>query len=103
MIVVVVKNKVRGKFADEWPELVKEYTEATRAEPGNISFEWSRSADDDRTWVLVEVFEDAAAGDAHVQSEHFATASAQMGQWLAAVPELIHIEGTSIGWGPAGG
>ena len=90
MILIVVKNPVRAKYADDWPSLVEEFTTATRAEPGNISFEWSRSADDPNLWVLVEVFRDSAAGTAHVESAHFQAAMEQMPRWLAAVPEIIH-------------
>ena len=98
MIVIVVKQPVRAKYADEWPALVKEFTEATRAEPGNISFDWYRSPEDPNLWVGVEVFQDEAAGQVHVESEHFKAAVAQMPQWLAAAPEIIHIKGESEGW-----
>ena len=54
--------------------LTREFTEATRAEPGNLWFDWSRSLDDPTEYVLVEAFRDGEAGAAHVQSEHFAAA-----------------------------
>ena len=69
MILVVVKNPIRPKYADEFPKLNAEFTAATRAEPGNLWFEWSRSVDDPRTYVLVEAFTvDGAAGDPHVNT-----------------------------------
>jgi quinol monooxygenase YgiN len=102
MIVIVVKQPVRAKYADEWPKLVETFTTSTRAEPGNISFDWYRSAEDPNLWVLVEVFRDAAAGQAHVESDHFQEASSMMPRWLAAVPEIIHIEGPGEGWAPVG-
>ena len=43
MILIVVKFPIKPEFADEWPELSREFTEATRAEPGNMWFDWSRS------------------------------------------------------------
>ena len=98
MIVIVVKQPVRSKFADNFNELVAEFTEATRAEPGNISFDWYRSPEDPNLWVGVEVFQDEDAGKVHVESEHFKAAVAQMPQWLAAAPEIIHIKGESEGW-----
>ena len=67
MIVIVVKQPVRAKYADEWPSLVKDFTEATRAEPGNISFDWYRSPEDPNLWVGVEVFQDEEAGKVHVE------------------------------------
>jgi len=98
MILVVVKNPVRPEFADDWVDLVHDFTEASRAEPGNICFEWSRSADDPNTYVLVEMFRDAEAGEAHVQSEHFKTATGQLRKWLAAVPEIVHVDAPGNGW-----
>jgi quinol monooxygenase YgiN len=102
VILIVVKQKVRSKYADNWVDLVADFTAATRAEPGNISFEWSRSVDDPNVYVLVEVFKDAAAGEAHVQSEHFKTASAQLANWLAEIPEIVHVEAPGDGFAPMG-
>jgi quinol monooxygenase YgiN len=102
MIVIVVKNPVRAKYTEEWLSLVGPFTEATRNEPGNVSFDWFRDPNDPNLWVLVEVFQDQAAGDVHAQSEHFQAAMSEMPKWLAAVPEIIHIEGTSEGWGKMG-
>ncbi len=98
MILIVVKQPVRPKYADEWPSLVADFTAATRAEPGNISFDWYRSPEDPNLWLLVEVFRDAEAGKAHVQSDHFKAATAQMPRWLAAVPEIIHMDAPGEGW-----
>ena len=58
MILVVVKNPIRPKYADDFPKLIAEFTEATRAEPGNICFDWYRSVDDPNMYVLVEAFVD---------------------------------------------
>ena len=98
MILIVVKNPIRPKYADEFPKLVEEFTNATRAEPGCISFDWFRSVDDPNLYVQVEAFEDAAAGEAHVASEHFKKATGQLSQWLAAVPEIIHVDRPGDGW-----
>ena len=51
MILIVVKQPVRAKYADDWPSLVEEFTTSTRAEPGNISFDWYRSAEDPNLWL----------------------------------------------------
>ena len=100
MIFIVVKQKVRARYADDWVDLVAAVKSATRAEPGNICFEWSRSVDDPTVYVLIEVFKDAAAGEAHVQSEHFKTASAQLATWLSAIPEIVHVEAPGDGFAP---
>ncbi len=46
MIFITVKWPVKPEHADQWLDLVKDFTEATRAEPGNLWFDWSRSVDD---------------------------------------------------------
>jgi quinol monooxygenase YgiN len=92
MILVVVKNPIRPKYADQFPELIAEFTAATRAEPGNISFDWSRSVDDPNMYILVEAFEDAAAGEVHVNSAHFKKAMEVLPTLFAAVPEIVNVE-----------
>lgn len=98
MIFIVVKFLVRSEHTDEWPSLVAEFTEATRAEPGNLFFDWSRSLDDPNVYLLVEAFRDSAAGEAHVNSAHFKSAIAQLPNWLARTPEIVNVEVQSEGW-----
>ncbi len=98
MILNVVKQPVRAKYADEFPSLVAEFVEASRAEPGCISFDWYRSADDPNLYVLIELFTDDDAGRAHVESDHFAKAMESMQRWLAAAPEIIHVEVPGDAW-----
>jgi len=102
MIFIVVKFPVRPEYAEEWPALVEPFTLATRAEPGNLWFEWSRSVEDPGTYVLVEAFQDDAAG-AHVNSDHFRAAMEQMRPLVLRAPEIVStvIEGTA-GWSRMG-
>ncbi len=98
MIFIVVRHRVRHEHANDFPRLVEDFTVATRAEPGTISFEWSRSTDDPAVYFLVEAFRDAAAGEAHVSSGHFKAAIAQMPGLLAEPPEIIHADVPAGGW-----
>ena len=66
MILIVAKNRIRPEHADDFPALMDEFTQATRAEPGNLGFDWYQSVDDPDVYVLVEAFEDGAAGGVHV-------------------------------------
>jgi quinol monooxygenase YgiN len=100
MIMSIVRHPLRAKYADEWPQLSAEFTAATRAEPGNIAFDWFRSVDDPNVYLLVEMFRDRAAGDAHVSSEHFKAAMGQMGHAYAGMPEVVHVEVDGEGWSP---
>ena len=102
MIFIVVKFPVKPEHADEWPAQVAAFTRATRAEDGNLWFEWSRSIEDRNTFVLVEAFQDDAAA-AHVNSDHFRAALDTMRPLLRRTPDIVSttIEGAN-GWSAMG-
>ncbi|MEJ3658319.1 putative quinol monooxygenase [Actinomycetes bacterium KLBMP 9759] len=102
MIFIVVKFTIRPERSDEWISLAEDFTNATRAEPGNIFFEWSRSVDDPNQFVLVEAFRDGA-GEAHVTSDHFKAAMGWMPDVVATTPDIVSIQGVDgEGWGKMG-
>jgi quinol monooxygenase YgiN len=98
MIFIVVKFSIRPEVADQWQSRVASFTSATRAEPGNVFFEWSRSVESPNQFVLIEAFRDRAAGEAHVNSDHFRAALAWMPDAVAAAPEIIHVEVPGDSW-----
>ena len=102
MIFIVVKFQVKPDWVDRWVELVTPFTEATRAEPGNLWFDWSRSLTDPDEFVLVEAFRDGDAGTAHVTSAHFATAMATLPQALVATPRIISQTVSQSDWDELG-
>ncbi|KHE73504.1 antibiotic biosynthesis monooxygenase [Kocuria marina] len=101
MIFIVVKFEVKDEYAERWPEIVADFTAATRQEPGNKWFDWSRSLDNPSEYVLVEAFEDDAA-EAHVKSEHFATMTEQFPQYLVRTPRIISRQIDGDGWDEMG-
>lgn len=102
MIFIVVKFTIRPDRADEWLSLVDDFTQATRAEEGNIFFEWNRSVDDPNQFVLVEAFADGKAGEVHVNSEHFRTAMDWMPDVIATKPSIVNVEVPQNGWSEMG-
>ncbi|GAC57133.1 putative oxidoreductase [Gordonia hirsuta DSM 44140 = NBRC 16056] len=101
MIFIVAKFLVKPEHADAWPELSREFTEATRAEPGNLWFDWSRSVDDPNEYVLVEAFKDDAA-EAHVNSDHFRKAQEQLPPLLQETPRVRNVVMDRDEWDPLG-
>ena len=89
MIFITAKFRVLPEDADRWPEIVAAFTAATRAEPGCLWFDWSRSLDDPTEYVLVEAFRDGDAGGAHVRSEHFSQAQRDLPPHLVATPKIV--------------
>lgn len=102
MIFITAKFKVLPEDADRWPEIAGEFTRATRAEPGNLWFDWSRSVDDPGEYVLVEAFRDDAAGAAHVQSEHFKQAQRSLPPHLVETPRIINATVPQDDWSELG-
>ncbi len=103
MILIVVKFPVRPERVDEWTSLADEYTRAVRAEEGNVFFEWSRSLEEKDTFVLVEGFRDAAAGQAHVSTPAFTVFVNAAPDLIAAQPQIIYVDAPDVsGWGPMG-
>ena len=62
MIFITAKFRVKPEHADNWPSITADFTSATRAEPGCLWFDWSRSIDDPNEYVLVEAFADGVKG-----------------------------------------
>ena len=90
MIFITAKFRVKPEDADRWPAIAEPFTQATRAEPGCLWFDWSRSIADPTEYVLVEAFRDGEAGSAHVQSEHFKNAQRTLPPFLARTPKIVN-------------
>lgn len=101
MYFIVVKFAVKPESVEAWPEIVREFTEATRAEPGNLWFDWSRSIENANEYVLVEAFTEEGAGP-HVQSDHFAKGLESMRPHLTSTPQIISRQIEGSGWDAMG-
>lgn len=102
MIFITAKFRVRPADADRWPEIVHEFTEATRAEEGCLWFDWSRSLDDPTEYVLVEAFRDPEAGGQHVGSQHFKDARITLPPHLVETPQIVNFDVPGVDWSELG-
>ena len=102
MIFIAVKFRVRPEDAQRWPDIVADFTRATRSEPGCLWFDWSRSLDDSNEYVLVEAFRDDEAGAAHVGSDHFRAAQRDLPPHLAATPRIVNTTVPGTEWSELG-
>ena len=102
MIFITAKFQVKPEHADAWGSLTRSFTDATRAEPGCLWFEWSRSLADPDEYVLVEAFRDGDAGAAHVQSQHFKDAQQSLPPHLAETPRIINFTLDQDDWSELG-
>jgi len=102
LIFIVVKWTPKPEHVENFPNLVADFTNATRAESGNLFFEWSRSLENPSEYVLVEGFRDGDAGGEHVNSEHFKTFVAKAPEILASTPLIISHSIDATGWSEMG-
>ena len=102
MIFITAKFRVLPEHADDWPEISRAFTEATRAEEGCLWFDWSRSLDDPQEYVLVVAFRDGDAGGAHVSTDHFKQAQEKLPRYLAETPQIVNFEVPGTEWSELG-
>ena len=102
MIFITAKFRVLPEHAQAWPEISRSFTEATRAEPGCLWFDWSRSLDDPNLYVLVEAFRDDRAAGEHVNSQHFRDAQRDLPPHLSRTPEIVNVTVPQGGWSELG-
>jgi quinol monooxygenase YgiN len=102
VIFIVVKFRPKPEYVETFPDLMADFTASTRAEPGNMWFDWSRSLQDSSEYVLVEGFRDGDAGREHVTSAHFDKFIANTPALLASTPKIISQTIEATGWSEMG-
>ncbi len=81
-----------GKNA-EFEAVAQEMMAAVRAnEPGNKMYQFCKSKKEDTTYVVMELYADQAALEAHGQSNHFKTIGPKMGPFMAGRPEVAYYD-----------
>lgn len=81
---------------DEVARLLAILAEASRTEPGNISYEVFRSLDTPERFAILEEYVDMDAFDAHRTSEHFARIGRGEIIPLLALREVNRVESTPL-------
>lgn len=102
MYFIVVKFETKPDYTEQFMDLAAPFTAATREEPGNLWFDWSRSVENPHEFVLVEAFLDDDAAGAHVNSEHFAAGMDAMRPALVATPKIVSRKVDGDAWGEMG-
>lgn len=71
MLTLIAEDFIDPDKIDLVLPLYEELVEKTRQEPGCVSYELCQDRKDSGHFVFIEAWEDYAALDAHVASEHF--------------------------------
>lgn len=89
MIAVIATMKIKLEQAAAFEAAMAELVAATRAnEPGVMVYQFCRSQKDPSTYVVMELYQDRATLDAHMQSDWFRSAGPKLQPCLAERPVL---------------
>ena len=92
MIITCVHVYVKPGFADEFIAITKKNHEGTIKEPGNIRFDFIRSADDPNRFMLYEVFRGQADINAHKTTAHYLAWRDAVAGWMDKPREGVRYE-----------
>lgn len=91
MFIVVVFFEAKAAHAGEFKAAITENAEASvRNEPGCRQFDVSQPADDPASFFLYEVYDDEAAFQDHMASDHFKHFDAIATPWTASKKVLTY-------------
>jgi len=102
VIFITAKFRIRPEDADRWPDISRDFTQATRGEPGCLWFDWSRSLDDPNEYVLVEAFRDDEAGAPTSSPRISRRPSKNLPPHLAETPRIVNAKIDQDDWSELG-
>ena len=102
MILINVRFRPLPEYVETFREEVEEFTAATRAEEGNLFFDWYRSPDSPNSFLLCEAFREGDAPARHVNSDHFVEFTGSAARYLERTPRIINTTAEGEEWGTMG-
>ena len=92
MLVVHATFPIDPDQREEALDRAADLVEATREEPGAIEYDAATDLQEPNLLRFTEVYEDADAFTAHVESDHFGAFEAALPDLLAGEPEVMRYE-----------
>jgi quinol monooxygenase YgiN len=90
---VVATIKIKEGANEAFEAVAKELMAAVRAnESGNKFYQFCKSKADATTYVVMEIYADQAALEAHGKSDHFRTIGPKMGPSMAGRPDVQYFD-----------
>jgi quinol monooxygenase YgiN len=90
---VIATLKIQDGKGAELEEVFRTLSEQVRAgEPGNQLYRLCKSRSEANTYVVMEIYADQAAIDAHRGAEHFKAAGPRIGACLAGRPDVQYFD-----------
>ena len=90
---VIATLKVQDGKGAELEAVFRDLSEQVRtSEKGNRLYQLCRARADANTYVVMEVYDDQAAIEAHGKSDHFRAAGPKIGACLAGRPDIQYLD-----------
>jgi quinol monooxygenase YgiN len=89
----VATIKIKPDTNEAFEAVAREMMAAVRAnEPGNKLYQFCKSKTEPTTYVVMELYNDQAALEAHGKSDHFRSIGPKMGPSMAGRPDVQYFE-----------
>lgn len=90
---VIATLKVQEGKTAEFEAVFGDLAKQVRAnEPGNKLYQVFKSRKEASTYVVMEIYADQSALDAHGKSDHFKAAGPKLGPTMAGRPEVLYLD-----------
>jgi quinol monooxygenase YgiN len=96
MIIIHAGFKVNAEKENDFLNEIRSLVAASRAESGNISYDFMKDTEQDGAYTMVEVWESAEAVAAHNSSEHFTSFVGKAPQFMAAPLQVKMFDGKPL-------
>ncbi len=89
MLAIVVEFRIKPDFVERFERaIVANATASRETEPGCRQFDACRDPGDPQLFFLYELYDDAAAFDAHCRTDHFLAMNALTAGWVQS--KVVH-------------
>ena len=90
---VIATLKVQDGKTSDFEAVFGDLAGQVRAnEPGNKLYQVFKSRKEANTYVVMEIYADQSALDAHGKSDHFKAAGPKLGPTLAGRPDILYLD-----------
>jgi quinol monooxygenase YgiN len=90
---VVATIKIKEGTNEAFEAVANEMMAAVRAnEKGNLVYQFCKAKSDPTTYVVMEIYADQAALEAHGKSDHFRSIGPKMGPSMAGRPDVQYYD-----------
>ncbi|MFB6233689.1 MAG: putative quinol monooxygenase, partial [Haloarculaceae archaeon] len=92
MIVLHATVPIDAEYREDALDVIEDLAVASRAEDGVIDYRATTDVEDPNTVRFFEHYEDEAAFEAHLETDHYLAFAHALPEWLAGEPEVVRFD-----------